>query len=681
MSTPDAAREPLLRDESPRARATGPPLWLSLLVALAFAAFAAVVAAGVGMRAANPAEALVDPTAANPADALVDPTATTASEGALDASHRPALASRVRPHRHGHVRAFLGRDDRDDHDHHRRRRRRPDASSEEAPVSSEVSLPISDPAIPTPTTVDLPGRDIHMRRAPAESAFCATRARTNDGDWRGRRAAVFGESTLSFRWPDPDDVVAARRACRTPHLRALQDSGEFADAFCFLLRPSADGSDHGGVAFDVDPVCASEYNFQRHVVPAAPAFLEWVAARLTCEVTTVVRMRDAREDDPPLTAASRQSLEANATYPLVREGTVASKSGMPNMPDFTFLRTRGFRERAFGDVVLEDTRGDVGGEVEKTADDVGNAVENAVGNAGNALPASSSSLHASSSSAETARVRAAWRAKRRAVFWRGPNAGHGPCEWTDRARLARDFFDARGLDARVVVEEEISYADASTRRCAGPRAATDAGLAGGFAVSRAPPVSAWTRSRGVVVVAGVGPDPARFLRLASDSVVMSLTSPTSDVSDFLDDRAVPWVHYVPATFDTLRDRVAWIMDDANEEAQVRMIVEAHKLVESITWEREAERLGDALNEAACGTKRKEETKEMKERTKRKEETKMNQRTKKMAGTRKASPKMNQRTKKMAGTRKASPSSRKASPSSRKRETSSRLGAANAWFVV
>ena len=109
---------------------------------------------------------------------------------------------------------------------------------------------------------------------------------------------------------------------------------------------------------------------------------------------------------------------------------------------------------------------------------------------------------------------------------------------------------------------------------------------------------------------------------------MSLTSPTSDVSDFLDDRAVPWVHYVPATFDTLRDRVAWIMDDANEEAQVRMIVEAHKLVESITWEREAERLGDALNEAACGTKRKEETKKMKERTKRKEETKkMKERTK------------------------------------------------------
>jgi len=658
MSTPDAAREPLLRDESSRARATGPPLWLSLLVALAFAAFAAVVAAGVGMSAANPAEALVDPTAANPADALVDPTATTASEGALDASHRPALASRdpVRPHRHGHVHAFLGRNDRDDHDHHRRRRRRPDESSKEAPVSSEVSLSISDPAIPTPTTVDLPGRDIHMRKAPAESAFCATRAHTNDGDWRGRRAAVFGDSTLSFRWPDPNDVVAARRACRTPHLRALQDSGEFADAFCFLLRPPADGSDHGGVAFDVDPVCASEYNFQRHVVPAAPAFLEWVAARLTCDVTTVVRMRDAGEDDPPLTAASRRSLEANATYPLVREGTVASGSGMPNMPDFTFLRSRGFRERAFGDVVLEDT---VGGEVEKTANGVGNAVEktaNGVGNAGNALPASSSS-------AETARVRAAWRAKRRAVFWRGPNAGHGPCEWTDRARLARDFFDARGLDARVVVEEEISYADASTRRCAGPRAATDAGLAGGFAVSRAPPVSAWTQSRGVVDVAGVGPDPARFLRLASDSVVVSLTSPTSDFLDFLDDRAVPWVHYVPATFDTLRDRVAWIMDDANEEAQVRMIVEAHKLVESITWEREAERLGDALNEAACGAKMKEETKK-KERTKKMEETKMNQRTKKMAGTRKASA-----------------SSRKASASSRKREKSSRLGAADEWFAV
>ena len=486
MSTPDAAREPLLRDESPRARATGPPLWLSLLVALAFAAFAAVVAAGVGMRAANPAEALVDPTAANPADALVDPTATTASEGALDASHRPALASRVRPHRHGHVHAFLGRDDRDDHDHHRRRRR---VAPTSLPRSPRLFRGVAPHLRPRHSHADDRGPS-RSRRPHAQSArgVCVLRhaPRTNDGDWRGRRAAVFGESTLSFRWPDPDDVVAARRACRTPHLRALQDSGEFADAFCFLLRPPADGSDHGGVAFDVDPVCASEYNFQRHVVPAAPAFLEWVAARLTCEVTTVVRMRDAREDDPPLSAASRQSLEANATYPLVREGTVASKSGMPNMPDFTFLRTRGFRERAFGDVVLEDTRGTVGGEVEKTADDVGNAVENAVGNAGTLFPPPPPPFTPPPPPQ-----------RRRGYARRGaPNAaryfGAVRTPVTVRAsgrtgaRLARDFFDARGLDARVVVEEEISYADASTRRCAGPRAATDAGLAGGFAVSRAP---------------------------------------------------------------------------------------------------------------------------------------------------------------------------------------------------
>ena len=217
MSTPDAAREPLLRDESPRARATGPPLWLSLLVALAFAAFAAVVAAGVGMRAANPAEALVDPTAANPADALVDPTATTASEGALDASHRPALASRVRPHRHGHVHAFLGRDDRDDHDHHRRRRQksRPDESSEEAPVSSEVSLPISDPAIPTPTTVDLPGRDIPCAERPRSLRF-APRARAPTTAI-GAVDAPPSSARARSRSDGPTRTTSSPRAARAEH--------------------------------------------------------------------------------------------------------------------------------------------------------------------------------------------------------------------------------------------------------------------------------------------------------------------------------------------------------------------------------------------------------------------------------------------------------------------------------
>ena len=224
--------------------------------------------------------------------------------------------------------------------------------------------------------------------------------------------------------------------------------------------------------------------------------------------------RDHRREDarrargrsaPP--AASRQSLEANATYPLVREGTVASKSGMPNMPDFTFLRTRGFRERAFGDVVLEDTRGTVGGEVEKTADDVGNAVENAVGNAGNALPASSSSFtpppppqrrrgYARRGAPNAARyfgavrtpvtVRASGRtARARARFLR-------------RARIRRSRRRRGGNFVRRRVDASVRGSARGDGR--GPR-----GWLRGF--PRASGVRAWTRSRGVVVVAGVGPDP------------------------------------------------------------------------------------------------------------------------------------------------------------------------------
>ena len=679
MSTPDAARAPLLRasasarDESPRARATAPPLWLSLLVALAFAAGAAVVAAGVGMSAAKPA------------DAPVEATATTASAGALGMFHRPARASRgPSVPRHNHV-GVLGHDERDDdedHHHHHHRRRRPDEASDDTPSISAPS--ISAPSISAPATIDLPGRNIHMRKAPEDAAFCATRASTHDGDWRGRRSAVFDESTLAFTWPDPDDVVAARRACKTPQLQALQDSGEFADAFCFLLRPPSDESDHGRVAFDVDPVCASEYNYERHVVPAAPAFLEWVAARLTCEVTTVVRMRDVGEDDPPLSNASRETLEANGIYPLLREASVpdretagsaaaaAAGTGTPTVPDFTFLRSRGFRERAFGDVVLEDTVAPVlsaVGAIAALGDEDARVYSAAAAASASAAAAASASASAVAppiappiaDDAETARVRAAWRAKRRAVFWRGPLAGRGACEWTDRARLARDFFDVDGLDARVVVEEEIPYADEASRRCAGPRAATAAGLGGGFAVSRAPPTSAWTQARGVVDVAGVGPDPERFLRLASDSVVLSLASPTKD---FLDDRAEPWVHYVPATFDTLRDRVAWIMDDDNEEAQVRMIVEAHKLAETITWEREAARLGDRLNEMACGTKVGEKATKVGEKAT-EEDEKATKRTTKTSAKKKTREK-----------KKSSPSS-----SSSRRGKSARLGATDEWFTV
>ena len=327
------------------------------------------------------------------------------------------------------------------------------------------------------------------------------------------------------------------------------------------------------------------------------------------------------------------------------------------MPDFTFLRSRGFRERAFGDVVLEDTVAPVlsaVGAIAALGDEDARVYSAAAASASSIAPPISPPIaFPIADDAETARVRAAWRAKRRAVFWRGPLAGRGACEWTDRARLARDFFDVDGLDARVVVEEEIPYADEASRRCAGPRAATAAGLGGGFAVSRAPPTSAWTQARGVVDVAGVGPDPERFLRLASDSVVLSLASPTKD---FLDDRAKPWVHYVPATFDTLRDRVAWIMDDDNEEAQVRMIVEAHKLAETITWEREAARLGDILDEMACGTEGGgKATKEDEKATKR---------------TTKTSAKKKTRGKKSSS-----------SSSSSRRGKRARLGATDEWFAV
>ena len=106
----------------------------------------------------------------------------------------------------------------------------------------------------------------------------------------------------------------------------------------------------------------------------------------------------------------------------------------------------------------------------------------------------------------------------------------------------------------------------------------------------------WLDHRAIIDVDGVANAWGRYWRLASDSVVVSLETP---IRGFYSDRMVPWKHYVPATLDTIEEAVRWVLDDANENAQIEMIAAANELARSITFESEALKTGERLNRLFC----------------------------------------------------------------------------------
>ena len=115
-------------------------------------------------------------------------------------------------------------------------------------------------------------RDVRIR--PAASRCTALRdrpisARSATSHPRGAGAAAIpvpsgGPSSVR---PTEEGVARTRAACETLLIRRLQDSGEFVDAFCFVVHP---GSTKLRVDFDVEPLCDSSYNLNKDVVPGVP---------------------------------------------------------------------------------------------------------------------------------------------------------------------------------------------------------------------------------------------------------------------------------------------------------------------------------------------------------------------------------------------------------------------------
>ena len=409
--------------------------------------------------------------------------------------------------------------------------------------------------------VRIPTRGISMHRASRPSDFCALRDVHPRGSWRGRDSGSVPKSTLSVEWPTEEGVARSRAACETPLIRRLQDSGEFVDAFCFVVHPGST-TKLGRVDFDVEPLCDSSYNFNKDVVPGVPAFLAVAATRLTCQVTALVGMYDLdglRENSgyAPLPEETQRALAAARTPLLVHQTASFDERSATWMPDFYFLRSRGFREGGFGDATLEEMGVAGGGEV---------------GGREEALE----------------RIRARWRRKRRSAFWRGSPTGRGRCEDFERLRLASLSRSVDGLDAGLIRDGNNYFCgDDSLTRMLGERWWADE-----HHVSERD----WLEHRAIIDVDGVANAWGRYWRLASDSVVVSLESP---IRGFYSDRMVPWKHYVPATLDTIEEAVRWVLDDANENAQIEMIAAANELARSITFESEALKTGERLNRLFC----------------------------------------------------------------------------------
>ena len=409
--------------------------------------------------------------------------------------------------------------------------------------------------------VRIPTRGIAMHRAARRSDFCDLRDVHPRGSWRGRDSGSVPKSTLSVEWPTEEGVARSRAACETPLIRRLQDSGEFVDAFCFVVHPGST-TKLGRVDFDVEPLCDSSYNFNKDVVPGVPAFLAVAATRLTCQVTALVGMYDLdglRENSgyAPLPEETQRALAAARTPLLVHQTASFDERSATWMPDFYFLRSRGFREGGFGDATLEEIGVTGGGEV---------------GGREEALE----------------RIRARWRRKRRSAFWRGSPTGRGRCEDFERLRLASLSRSVDGLDAGLIRDGNNYFCgDDSLTRMLGERWWADE-----HHVSERD----WLEHRAIMDVDGVANAWGRYWRLASDSVVVSLESP---IRGFYSDRMVPWKHYVPATPDTIEEAVRWVLDDANENAQIDMIAAANELARSITFESEALKTGERLNRLFC----------------------------------------------------------------------------------
>eukprot|EP00227_Mantoniella_beaufortii_P020397 CAMPEP_0197584120 /NCGR_PEP_ID=MMETSP1326-20131121/6820_1 /TAXON_ID=1155430 /ORGANISM="Genus nov. species nov., Strain RCC2288" /LENGTH=329 /DNA_ID=CAMNT_0043148435 /DNA_START=14 /DNA_END=1003 /DNA_ORIENTATION=- len=320
------------------------------------------------------------------------------------------------------------------------------------------------------------------------------------------------------------------------------------------------------VEWDASTTCNLTYAGEKDVVPGVPAFLEAATTHLSCDVTVTVSFTDV--DDRFGVTAEDQARLMEAGTPLLAhqlERLHVSAAATVWLPDFYFLRSNGFTESTFGDPTL---------------------TELGVHSQSQLSPAPAGvTAAAAAAAAELRTIREHWRSKNPKVFWRGGANGRGECGQFPRVRLVQAARDIPGLDVGIVRNEYFCTEGKLNKL--------------GVKFVERVEEAEWDDARAIVDIDGVGNAWGRYWRLMTGSVVLSVDSP---ISGFYSHRMLPWVHYVPANMSNLAERVTWILDDANEDAQVRMIAAANRLGRSITFQGEAQRVGRELDAKMC-TKR------------------------------------------------------------------------------
>ena len=294
----------------------------------------------------------------------------------------------------------------------------------------------------------------------------------------------------------------------------------------------------------------------------------------------------------------QKALKSSGT-PLLMHETSSPSLDAIWMPDFIWMRSKGFTDNSFGDVEIVDV---------SLMDEPGHKPDATASLAF----APGKSLHVLPPSASMMEIAWAWERKIPKVFWRGSSLadtheGVGPtafvgaianvhdaiadsCRKVPRVQLAMRAENMPGgipgLDAALSSLDIDGNCNADDLRA----------LNLTLDVQGAGYEPAWFQHRGVIDVAGAGSHSDRYLRLASTSVVIILET---KMRGWYSHKLKPWVHYVPATPDDLHERIAWVLDDANRDEQHRMIHEANSLVRSMTFDVEAARIGKAVSHMTC----------------------------------------------------------------------------------
>jgi len=338
-----------------------------------------------------------------------------------------------------------------------------------------------------------------------------------------------------------------------------------------------------------------EYASKTSMLYATRTMLTQAGQYLNCPSANVVFFP---ADQSIVSPQAQKALKRSGT-PLLMHETSSPSLDAIWMPDFIWMRSKGFTDNSFGDVQIVDV---------SLMDEPGHKLD---ATASLAL-APGKSLHVLSPTASMMEIAWAWEKKIPKVFWRGSSLaamheGVAPTAFIGAIANAHDAIDdscSRVPRVQLALRSEnmpdgipgldaaLSSLDVDGNCNADDLRALNLSLD----VQGAGYEPAWEQHRAVIDIAAAGSLSDRYLRLASTSVVIILDS---KIKGWYSHKLKPWVHYVPATPEDLHERVAWVLDDANRDDQHRMIHAANSLVRSMTFDAEAARIGKAVSYMTC----------------------------------------------------------------------------------